>query len=57
MNYLEYIIYHNCDKGRIIVRHTQRFFTSYEEAKANAKHWIEQNYLNEDINNFEIYVK
>ena len=34
MNYLEYIIYHNCDKGRIVVRHTQRFFTSYEEAKA-----------------------
>jgi hypothetical protein len=25
MNYLEYIIYHNCDKGRIIVRHTKRF--------------------------------
>ena len=43
MNYLEYIIYHNCDKGRIVVRHTQRFFTSYEEAKANAEHWIKQN--------------
>lgn len=57
MNYLEYIIYHNCDKGRIIVRHTQRFFTSYEEAKANAEHWIKQNYPNEDANNFEIYVK
>lgn len=57
MNYLEYIIYHNCDKGRIIVRHAQRFFTSYEGAKANAKHWIEQNYSNENINNFEIYVK
>lgn len=57
MNYLKYIIYHNCDKGRIVVRHTQRFFTSYEEAKENAKHWIEQNYPNEDANNFEIYVK
>ncbi len=57
MNYLEYIIYHNCDKGRIIVRNTKRFFTSYEEAKANAKHWIKQNYPNEDINSFEIYVK
>lgn len=57
MNYLEYIIYHNCDKGRIIVRNTKRFFTNYEEAKANAKHWIKQNYPNEDINSFEIYVK
>ena len=36
MNYLEYVVYHNCDKGRIVVRHTQRFFTSYEEAKENA---------------------
>ena len=42
MNYLKYIIYHNCDKGRIVVRHTQRFFTSYEEAKENAKHWIDR---------------
>lgn len=57
MNYLEYIIYHNCDKGRSIVRHTKRFFTSYEEAQANAKHWIKQNYPNENANNFEIYVK
>lgn len=57
MNYLEYIIYHNCDKGRIIARHTQKIFTSYEEAKVNAKHWIELNYPNENRNNFEIYVK
>lgn len=57
MNYLEYIIYHNCDKGRIIIRNTKRFFPSYEEAKANAKYWIKQNYPNEDINSFEIYVK
>ena len=25
--------------------------------KANAEHWIKQNYPNEDANNFEIYVK
>lgn len=56
MNYLEYIIYYNYDKGRILIRHTQRFFTSYEEAKENAKRWIEQNYPNENINNFEIHV-
>ena len=57
LDFLEYIIYHNCDKGRIVVRHTQRFFTSYEEAKTNAEHWIKQNYPDEDANNFEIYVK
>lgn len=37
MNYLEYIIYHNCDKGRVIVRHTKRFFTSYEEQEQMQK--------------------
>lgn len=57
MNYRKYIIYHNCKKGRIIVRDTKPFFNSCEEAKENAERWIKENYPNENRNNFEIYVK
>ena len=57
MNYRKYIIYHNCEQGRIIVRDTKPFFNSYEEAKENAERWIKENYPNENRNNFEVYVK